>query len=160
MAIKKIKLKSFTKDNCDTIKEPLREVLETLAEKTGVSWKVCDGGTYTAATYRFTVEVDLNIGGVPADVAAYATNALRHHLDEKVGDIIQNKGHDYRILGWHGYGQCPIQVERVADGRKMSFSLELIPSYKVWSAKNDAEARERYKVSEAARVAAAAAGKV
>ena len=27
MAIKKIKLKSFTKDNCGTVKEPLREIL-------------------------------------------------------------------------------------------------------------------------------------
>jgi hypothetical protein len=160
MAIKKIKLKSFTKDNCDTVKDPLREVLTALAEKTGVSWKVCDGGSYTNATYRFTVEVDLNIGGIAADVAAYVTNAQRYNLTERVGDIIQYKGNDYRILGWVGYGKHPIQVERVADGQKSGFCVELIPSYQVWKVKRDAELAERFKATQAARTAEnAAAGK-
>jgi hypothetical protein len=150
MAIKKIKLKSFTKDNCATVKEPLREVLTALSEKTGVSWKVGDGGSYSDATYRFTVEVDLNIGGIAADVAAYVKNAQTYNLTEKVGDIIQYKGNDYRILGWHGYGRCPIQVERVADGRKSGFSLNLIPSYKVWEAKTNAEMTARVKAMQAA----------
>ena len=153
MAIKKIKLKSFTKDNCGTVKEPLREILTTLAEKTGVSWKVCDGGTYSDATYRFSVEVDLNVGGISADVAAYIKNAQRYNLTEKVGDIIQYKGNDYRILGWHGYGRCPIDVERVADGKKSGFSLELIPSYAAWQAKRDAENAERFKATQTALAA-------
>jgi hypothetical protein len=119
----------FTKHNVNEVRVLVQTALDQLAKETGLTLKACGGGTFGNATFRFPIEVDLNIGGMSDTDRSFNEHAKSYRLTEKVGDVITRNGTDYKIVGWNGRSRSyPIMAVRVSDQQEFGLALTSMPS--------------------------------
>lgn len=56
------KITEFNKVNLELVRAEVQKVVDTLVKGTGMTIKTCAGGKYASTTFKFPIEVDLNIG--------------------------------------------------------------------------------------------------
>src|SRR5579862_8292221 len=90
--MKKPTIKVFNRQTIPVFREQIVAALAALRKEMGIALKAKEGGKFTEATYAFTVEADLNFGGISGAEREFAHLASLYGLDEKVGDIIKYQG--------------------------------------------------------------------
>ncbi len=128
--MKKLTIKEFNRQTLPSFREQMQTALDKVSKELGMTLKLEDGGTFSDATFKFSVLADLNVGGVPANVRDFIEHAKMYNLTEKIGDIFRSRGQDYKIVGWRsGRSRYCVETICLTDNRMTYFPLSLIPSY-------------------------------